>query len=421
MSVRCTDAGPGGLDPGSSLPCGAQCRPCHPPHVLLVYRTAFPAVRGGIDAMLLSLVRALPSTGWRVSLLVPAGWDEPPGPSRSEVHGVTVFRMRLRSPRDRYRPWRGVLGWLRDLPEQWRTLRRLMIQEGVTLVHLQTLQEEYVAFRLLRMLGGPPLLLTFHGSDANRLEPGGGLRGWLLRQVVGGVDAVSAVSDMLAAVVASRYPRWAPVPAVANGLDPAAVASLPPVPPEWAGCWVQVGWLAHHKAPDVAVRAWAEVVRQRPELTLLLVGDAVVGDDYLPALRGLIAQLGLQHQVHLTGAMPREQALAVVRAGAGLLFTSRGEGLPYVLLEAGLLQQAVICSRIPAFAGFIEHGVDGWLVPVNDPAALAEAVLRLSADTVLAHNLGRALGEKVRSRYGAEAMARGYAELYRRIGGGSGT
>jgi glycosyltransferase involved in cell wall biosynthesis len=79
-----------------------------------------------------------------------------------------------------------------------------------------------------------------------------------------------------------------------------------------------------------------------------------------------------------------------------LLFTSttEGEGMPGVLIEAGLAGLPAIATDVPGARAVIEEGISGFVVPVNDFEALVEASERLANDPELRKLMGVAARQK---------------------------
>ncbi|MDO9412529.1 MAG: glycosyltransferase family 4 protein [Pseudolabrys sp.] len=69
---------------------------------------------------------------------------------------------------------------------------------------------------------------------------------------------------------------------------------------------------------------------------------------------------------------------------------SRREGLPKSLLEAAACGRPMIATDVPGCREIARHGVNGLLVPADDPAALAAAVEKLAADPALRTRFGAA-------------------------------
>jgi len=91
------------------------------------------------------------------------------------------------------------------------------------------------------------------------------------------------------------------------------------------------------------------------------------------------------------------------------------EGLPYVLLEALALARPVVATAVGGIPEVITHGETGLLVPPRNPAALADAILKLLNHPTEAARLGQQGRERVLRDFSATEMARRTAEVYRRV------
>jgi glycosyltransferase involved in cell wall biosynthesis/GNAT superfamily N-acetyltransferase len=136
-----------------------------------------------------------------------------------------------------------------------------------------------------------------------------------------------------------------------------------------------------------------------------------VGQGPLEAeMRALHEQLGLDDRVLLLGR--RDDAVRVL--GACDLFTmaSDNEGLPVALMEALALGLPVACTAVGGIPEAVTDGVEGLLVPPQDPAALADAIAGITADDDRRSEMAaaaRVAGERFDIRH---AVAR-LEELYR--------
>jgi glycosyltransferase involved in cell wall biosynthesis len=121
------------------------------------------------------------------------------------------------------------------------------------------------------------------------------------------------------------------------------------------------------------------------------------------------ARRGLAGRIRWQGALAQDRVLdAYLRADLFVLASRIArdgdrDGLPNVLLEAGALQLGAVASRVAAIPELIEDGVNGRLVPPDEPRALADALAALIGDPALRLRLGRAARVRVLEQFGAAA------------------
>jgi glycosyltransferase involved in cell wall biosynthesis len=146
--------------------------------------------------------------------------------------------------------------------------------------------------------------------------------------------------------------------------------------------------------------------------------EHVGGGPLRDSLAALATRLGLAERITWRGALPQDAVLDAYRAADLFVLASRiapdgdRDGLPNVLLEAGAMELAVVASLVAAVPELIEDGVNGCLVPPDDPAALAGALARLIADPAARLRLGRAARAHVLEHF---AMAPGIDRLAARL------
>ncbi len=171
-------------------------------------------------------------------------------------------------------------------------------------------------------------------------------------------------------------------------LDAAMTAPTPASPPA-AGVaaaatrrgarWLAVGRVSPNKALESTVAALA-VARADgdPDATLQIVGKPAT-ESYVAALRRYVAELGLQGAVTFAGHASDATVAAAYAAADVLVVTSEHEGfcVPVVeALAAGLPVVAYDQGAVPEVLGGV-----GALVSDKDPAALADCIAGLLADT----------------------------------------
>lgn len=139
-----------------------------------------------------------------------------------------------------------------------------------------------------------------------------------------------------------------------------------------AGRGVMLAALTARKRVDHAVGAVAAAARQEPSVTLDVFGEGDRRDE----VERRIAAEHAAGAVRLLGHRPG--ARAEFRSAGFSLLTSTSEGLPLVLVEsmaAGCIPIAYDIRYGPS--DVIRHGVDGFLVPAGDEAAMTSAILEL--------------------------------------------
>jgi glycosyltransferase involved in cell wall biosynthesis len=384
-----------------------------PRTVLTVTGFSLDDEAGGVNTMIYTLTRSVKS-GWRVVLLE-NNWNSR-RLSRLGAGKSARYGLRLRSPYAAEAPVRNFVAWLLALPAAILDLRRLLRDEQVDLIHLHYGAPYQYVFRLLRMVWGIPYILTLHRGDVLAFPTLPAPDRALERFAVNGADRVIVVSQTLAGMATERFGELANLEIIHNGIDIDAAQTL-----EDPGVEARLGFIlpdkfflmvsnvAHYKALDVAIRAWARLREQCAGVPLLIVGEE---REAWQDCVSLIDELRCGDSVRLLGAQPRATALSLMRRAIAVIIPSRTEGLPYVLLEAGALGKPVICSDIGPLLEVVTDGASALVTPVENDEAIADAARRLLNDSKLGHALGENLSRRVRSNFSAEAMASQYLALY---------
>jgi glycosyltransferase involved in cell wall biosynthesis len=94
---------------------------------------------------------------------------------------------------------------------------------------------------------------------------------------------------------------------------------------------------------------------------------------------------------------------------------SRREGLPKALLEAAACGRPMIATDVPGCREVVLSGKTGLLVPLDDPAALADAISQLVSSPALRHRYGAAARRLAVEKFSAEAIGQQTVRLYRAL------
>lgn len=137
----------------------------------------------------------------------------------------------------------------------------------------------------------------------------------------------------------------------------------------------------------------------------------IIGDGPSRAnLEAQAARLGIATRVHFTGEVVSSRNLHQ-HFDVSVLCSS-SEGFPNSLIEAMAAARPVVATPVGGVVDAVTSEVNGLLVPVGNPEALAVALRRLQAEPSLAARLGERGREDVRRRYDRSVVIGRLSDLY---------
>ncbi len=167
-----------------------------------------------------------------------------------------------------------------------------------------------------------------------------------------------------------------------------------------------VGRLAEVKRPARALDVFERLCGEHPDLHLVFVGDGTERGLLERRIRAL-GELG-EERVHLVGAI---EDMQTVLADLDLvLLTSRSEGLPVALIEAGAAALPAVAADVGGVGEVIEHERTGLLGASTED--LTRALARLLDDPEERARMGERARLRVGHRYSAPALAGRLEDVY---------
>ena len=166
--------------------------------------------------------------------------------------------------------------------------------------------------------------------------------------------------------------------------------------------------LSPPKTPLVFVAALPAILRERPDAHAWIVGDGPLR----ASVERAAAEAGVLERLAFLGL--RKDVPAVLSASDVAVHSSIREGLPRVVLEALAVGTPLVATAVGGVPDVVDHGVNGLLVPPEDPLALARAVLATLADPAGAAGRARA-GRAAVHPFSARRMLDEQHALYRRL------
>ncbi|MGP8246991.1 MAG: glycosyltransferase [Bryobacteraceae bacterium] len=359
---------------------------------------------GGAETQVVDLARGFDRRGWDVhlvSMLAPA----PPLPD------LTGTRIRVTS----LEMQRGVAN-----PAALARFVALVRRERPDVVHSHMTHANLLVRAARPLTSVPVVVNTLHGHKMYSVNSGGSAFRELAHRLTDFLaDATTAVSqaaaDRYARVKAVSPDRLVMIP---NGIPVRAYERDERARERLRGLlearenfiWLAVGRLEKVKDYATMLRAFAMAQQAERRQTLAIVG----GGSQRGSLETLAAELGIARQVRFLGV--REDVTALLQAADGFVLSSKFEGMPLVLLEAGASGLPIVATRVGGNAEVLPPEQRDRLVPAQNPRALAEAMLRI---LTMGEGERRATGWAARSfvlaHYRMESVLDRWEDLYARL------
>lgn len=156
-----------------------------------------------------------------------------------------------------------------------------------------------------------------------------------------------------------------------------------------------VGSIFPYHGVDLLIRAFTEVSKSKPDITLLIVGDGAS----IVELKELTTQLKLDDQVVFTGSVTNEDVFSYIDLmDIAVMAKSNWYGSPMKLFEYGAMKKPIVAPMNIPVMDVIEKDVDALLTR-PDEDAVASAIKALVSDKALRNRLASAFHKKVTQNY----------------------
>ncbi|WP_262695755.1 glycosyltransferase family 4 protein [Kordiimonas aquimaris] len=279
----------------------------------------------------------------------------------------------------------------------WQRIQDIAAQEGITHICIGALDalgwlasriKKHPALKSVLYVHGEEVTQKTHSATADRAR----------KQAFMAADATVVVSSFTANAVINLYGiDRGKISCITNGVDlemfkyQAQQAHEKPatIP---AGRFVfSCGRLVARKGFDKLVEAWPIIKKECPDVTLCIGGDGPMRE----ALEDRIGQLELHHSIKMlgrvaSGDLPEFYRHADVFASPNRTMPDGDtEGFGLVFLEAAAVGTPSIGGDAGGVPDAIQDGVTGLLVDGNNPADIADALIRLLSDEALLKTMSK--------------------------------
>ncbi|MEH3099448.1 GT4 family glycosyltransferase PelF [Sphingomonas adhaesiva] len=205
---------------------------------------------------------------------------------------------------------------------------------------------------------------------------------------------------------------------IPNGIDARRFAALPDARDPQRPLVALLGRVVPIKDIKTFVRAAAQVHAHRPDVRFAVLGPEDEDADYAAECRALVAELGLDAMFDFAGRVRIDDWLPRVDL---LVLTSLSEAQPLVILEGGACGIPVVATDVGSCREMIEgRGLDdggpgGIVTPLVNPAATADAILRLVEDPRRRRMMGEAMRRRTIRDYDHATIIGAYRNLYAQL------
>ena len=173
--------------------------------------------------------------------------------------------------------------------------------------------------------------------------------------------------------------------------------------------FISVGGMDARKGMDTVIEAFSKMEKSQARLSLVGSGPSL-GD-----LKRLAENLGVADRVDFHGFLNRDRVIDLLKASHVCLVASRMDTSPNVVTEAHAAGLPVIGTKVGGIPEMIRHGVDGYLVDMDDAAVMANHLSSLQKNAELTYEMGQKGQEKVRDMNDPDKGASAHAEYFLKI------
>jgi glycosyltransferase involved in cell wall biosynthesis len=256
-------------------------------------------------------------------------------------------------------------------------------------------------------------VITLHGLDVfNTCFLGGSPAAWRRKvsvDVYRAARTVICISGKVQEVLKSGTTAETCSTVAHNGVNPMlfspSLAEVAPFDPEI----LIVGNLLRSKGHELVLRALENLRPSFPRLRCRIIGE---GPDRA-RFETVARDLGLGRQVQFAGRQSRSEVAEAMRRCSVFVLPSSNEGLGCVYLEAMACGKPVIGCRGQGIEEVIEHGKNGWLIPVDGLAQLVEGLHALLVSPEMCARIGTAARETILEKLTLSHQAQQLARIYR--------
>ncbi|MFI5095419.1 MAG: glycosyltransferase [Candidatus Acidiferrales bacterium] len=292
-------------------------------------------------------------------------------------------------------------------------LRKLHGVKPIDVIHAHAALPCGHAAALLSRHLNIPFVVTVHGLDVfNTCSLGGIPTAWRRKvsvEVYRAARTVICISGKVQEILKTGTPAETCSTIVYNGANPSLFSPAPAEVGQFDPEILVVGTLLPSKGHELVLRALGSLRPSFPRLRCRIIGE---GPDRVQ-LEAVVRDLSLGQQVQFVGRQSRSEVAEAMRRCSVFVLPSRNEGLGCVYLEAMSCGKPVVACRGQGIEEVIEHGKNGWLIPVDGLEQLVQGLATLLDSPADRARIGAAARQTILEKFTLSHQARQLASIYR--------
>ena len=269
-----------------------------------------------------------------------------------------------------------------------------------------------VSAYLTKQITNTPVAFTAHGSDIHTLGIDQAYNP-IISHVFNNVDGLSTVSQYMKKEMEEKFSSEAEIEVFYNPID---VNKYKRMDTELCDFrikheknFVHVSNFRPVKNGPFIVEAFAEVVKEHPDLGLIMVGEG----PERKKCEELANKLGIADHVIFQGV--RVALTSIYNCATALISASTNESFGLTLAEAMACEAPVIAPNVGGIPEVIDHEKNGFIYDLGDKNALVNYMRQLLDDEDLTRKFGQNGREKVIKEFESSMIADRYIEWYKKI------
>jgi glycosyltransferase involved in cell wall biosynthesis len=292
-------------------------------------------------------------------------------------------------------------------------MRKLHRAKPIDVIHAHTALPCGHAASLLSKDLNVPFVITLHGLDVfNTCFLDGIPASWRREvsiDVYRAARTVICISGRVQEVLKTEASAETRSAVVHNGVDPNLFSSSVSGAEAKDGEILIVGNLLRGKGHELVLRAIGDLRTSFPGLRCTIIGE---GADRA-RFEALALELKIADRVRFLGRQSRAAVAEAMRRCSVFVLPSRYEGLGCVYLEAMSCAKPVIACRGQGIDEVIDHGKNGWLIPVDGQEELVRGLSTLLGSNEIRERIGAAARQTVLGGLTLAHQAEQLAAIYR--------